>query len=191
MAVEGPHLMPGEGFGLGMVLLENMLDGLEDYNERFDQSLGCVDFLLMSAVFENILPKFCNVAAAFNWLNWWCMIRIRLLLRILSFKFPLPEGGFERGPQDHLSICRNSRCSFMYVDTWCWTNIITLGFKKKSIVSTWCTQVRWGDIVHIGLPDGSTSQTSSVDASCLKFGLGSHDMPCISKFEECKWVFQR
>ena len=69
MAVEGPRLMPGEGFGLGMVLLENMLDGLEDY-ERFDQSLGCMHFLLMSAVFENILPKFCNViAAAFNWMN--------------------------------------------------------------------------------------------------------------------------
>ena len=70
MDVEGPSLMPGEGFGLGMVLLENMLDGLEDDNERLDQSLGCMDFLLMSAVFENILPKFCNViAAAFNWMN--------------------------------------------------------------------------------------------------------------------------
>ena len=55
--VEGPHLMPGEGCGLGMDLLEKMLDGLEDYDERFDQSLGRMDFSDVSSL-KTCCPSF-------------------------------------------------------------------------------------------------------------------------------------
>ena len=45
--VEGSHLTSEERFEFGMDLMEKMLDGLEGPEERFDQILGCMDFLLM------------------------------------------------------------------------------------------------------------------------------------------------
>ena len=46
MAMEGSHLTAEEGADLADLLMEQMLDTLAP-DDRFDQILGCMDFLLM------------------------------------------------------------------------------------------------------------------------------------------------
>ena len=46
MSMEGSHLTAEEGADLADLLMEQMLDTL-GADDRFDQILGCMDFLLM------------------------------------------------------------------------------------------------------------------------------------------------
>ena len=45
--MEGSHLTAEEGVDLGVDLLVKMLVGIEDESDRFDQSLACIETILM------------------------------------------------------------------------------------------------------------------------------------------------